>query len=202
MKRFLLAVASGILLAAPCVARAAMTPMASSTYGAGPHGYDWAIGTWSCRNAMPSPMGGPAKQMLTVTRANGVLMYHDIGTNFDQTWYNVYVPGTKSWTSPFVVSDGTYGTEFDLADRQKDRVDRDRLLTLGKEHAGARYRRDRQRQVCRLRRIPVRRQLENAIQRNVYQNLAAPYETALLNILNVHLVDRAVERERSPIVII
>ncbi len=111
MKRFLLAVASGILLAAPCVARAAMTPMASSTYGAGPHGYDWAIGTWSCRNAMPSPMGGPAKQMLTVTRANGVLMYHDIGTNFDQTWYNVYVPGTKSWTSPFVVSDGTYGTE-------------------------------------------------------------------------------------------
>lgn len=90
---------------APC-ATAAATP------GDGPHGYDWALGTWSCHNALPSPMGGPAKQTLTVTRtAAGPLVYHAVGIGFDNIWYNVYVPKTKSWTSPVIISDGTYGSE-------------------------------------------------------------------------------------------
>src|SRR5690349_11117835 len=89
MKQFLFAAASIVLLVAPSAAHAATTPMAASTYGVGPHGYDWALGTWSCHNAMPSSMGGPATQTLTVTRAAGAIMYHATGPNFDNTWYNV-----------------------------------------------------------------------------------------------------------------
>lgn len=90
---------------APC-ATAAATP------GDGPHGYDWAIGTWSCHNALPSAIGGPSKQTLTVARtAAGPIMYRAVAAGFDNTWYNVYVAKTKSWTSPFIVSDGSYGSE-------------------------------------------------------------------------------------------
>ncbi|MGC1381894.1 MAG: hypothetical protein WA814_12830 [Candidatus Baltobacteraceae bacterium] len=86
--------------------------MQSSTYGAGPHGYDWAIGTWTCTNTVPSAMGGPTNTTLTVVRTNnGALLYRSVGTNFDNTWYNVYLPKTKSWVSPFILADGSYGTE-------------------------------------------------------------------------------------------
>ncbi len=86
--------------------------MSASVPGTGPHGFDWAVGTWSCTNTMPSAMGGPSRQSMTVTRTNGgATMYHSVGTNFDSTWYNVYVAKTKTWWSPLIVSDGTYGTE-------------------------------------------------------------------------------------------
>ncbi|MEO6835668.1 MAG: hypothetical protein ABI231_07175 [Candidatus Tumulicola sp.] len=112
MKQLLWLVASVTLIVAPCATQAAMTPMAASTYGAGPHGYDWALGAWSCRNALPSPMGGPSKQTLNVTRANGgAIMYHATGEGFDNTWYTAYVPSSKSWVSPFIVANGTYGSE-------------------------------------------------------------------------------------------
>lgn len=90
----------------------AQTSISPSAVGVGPSGFDWAIGTWSCTNSMPSPMGGPATQTLTVSKTNGgALMYHAVGENFDNTWYNVYVPATKSWLSPFIVNDGTHGVE-------------------------------------------------------------------------------------------
>ncbi|MBV8373358.1 MAG: hypothetical protein JOY69_08875 [Candidatus Eremiobacteraeota bacterium] len=92
---------------------AGMQPVAAAgTFGAGPHGYDWEIGTWSCTNSMPSPMGGPSKQTLTVSRTNGgAIMYRATGSNFDNVWYNVYLPNTQSWVSPFVVANGTHGSE-------------------------------------------------------------------------------------------
>jgi hypothetical protein len=97
-------------LVVPCTAQA--QTMAASVYGAGPHGYDWAIGTWSCTNSVPSPMGGPSSTTLTVARTNGgAIYYRATGTNFDNSWYNVYVPKTKSWVSPFILADGSYGTE-------------------------------------------------------------------------------------------
>lgn len=110
MKRFLL---SAIALALSLVPAAVHSQaMSSSAIGAGPTGYDWAVGTWSCTNTMPSAMGGPSTQTLTVTKTNsGAVMYHATGANFDNTWYNVYMPATKSWTSPFILADGTYGTE-------------------------------------------------------------------------------------------
>jgi hypothetical protein len=98
------------VVAVPCAAQSQM--MSSSTPGAGPHGFDWAVGTWSCTNAMPSAMGGPSHQSLAVTRTNGgAIMYHVSAANFDNTWYNVYVAKTKTWWSPFIISDGSYGTE-------------------------------------------------------------------------------------------
>lgn len=101
---------AAFVVAAPCAAQSQM--MSASMPGMGPHGFDWAVGTWSCTNSMPSPMGGPSHQTLTVTRTNGgAIMYHATGTNFDNTWYNLYVAKTKTWWSPFIVSDGTYGSE-------------------------------------------------------------------------------------------
>jgi hypothetical protein len=107
LSQLLLAV---FLVAVPCAAQSQM--MSSSMPGAGPHGFDWEVGTWSCTNAMPSAMGGPSHQSLTVTRTpSGVIMFHATGANFDNTWYNLYAAKTKTWSSPFIVSDGSYGTE-------------------------------------------------------------------------------------------
>lgn len=98
------------LVLLPCAVRSQM--MSASMYGAGPHGYDWAIGTWSCTNSMPSPMGGPSNTTLKVTRTNGgAMFYRSTGQNFDNSWYNVYMPMTKTWVSPFIIADGSYGTE-------------------------------------------------------------------------------------------
>jgi hypothetical protein len=111
MKKLLSFVAPAVSCVVLCAALV-QPAFSNSMYGAGPHGFDWAIGTWSCTNDMPSPMGGPSKQTLTVTRASGgALMYHAVGESFDNTWYNIYVPSTKSWVSPFIVSNGAYGSE-------------------------------------------------------------------------------------------
>src|ERR1700677_3185876 len=107
LSQFLLA---AFVVAVPCTAQSQM--MSSSMPGAGPHVFDWAVGTWSCTNMMPSAMGGPSHQSMTVTRTNaGAIMYHSVGANFDSVFYNVYVAKTKTWWSPVIVSDGTYGTE-------------------------------------------------------------------------------------------
>ena len=110
MKSFLCLFVLATFFVDPCTARS--QAMSASMNGVGPHGFDWSIGTWSCTNSMPSPMGGPSSQMLKVTRtSSGALMYHATGANFDNTWYNVYLPKTKSWTSPFMLADGSYGSE-------------------------------------------------------------------------------------------
>lgn len=110
MKRFLLsAIAAASILVPSALGAQTISP---STVGVGPNGFDFAVGTWSCTNAMPSAMGGPNTQTLAVTKTgSGAIMYHATGTNFDNTWYNVYMPATKSWTSPFILADGSYGTE-------------------------------------------------------------------------------------------
>jgi hypothetical protein len=100
---------TALAAAVPCAAQSQTTP---AGFGVGPHGFDSFIGTWSCTNSLPSAMGGPNHQTLTVTRtATGALMYHSTGVHFDNTWYDVYVPKTKTWWSPFIVADGSYGTE-------------------------------------------------------------------------------------------
>lgn len=110
MKRFFLSIILTTFALAPCAVHS--QTMSASTNGVGPNGFDFAVGTWSCANSMPSPMGGPSSQTLTVTKTNsGAIMYHATGENFDNTWYNVYMPKTKSWVSPFILADGSYGTE-------------------------------------------------------------------------------------------
>ena len=110
MNRFLVSIMLTTFVLTPCAVGS--QTMSASTIGVGPNGFDFAVGTWSCTNSMPSPMGGPSTQTLTVTKtANGSIMYHATGANFDNTWYNVYVPASKSWVSPFIIADGSYGTE-------------------------------------------------------------------------------------------
>jgi hypothetical protein len=108
MKKYFSSIVLMTFAFVPC----AVHSQTASMIGVGPNGFDWAVGTWTCTNAMPSPMGGPSNQTLTITKTgSGAIMYHATGRNFDNTWYNVYLPNSKSWVSPFILADGTYGTE-------------------------------------------------------------------------------------------
>lgn len=111
MKKLLWAAIAMIAIVAPSVVRS--QTMSTGMYGAGPHGYDWMIGTWSCVNSMPAtPDGGPTHTTTTVTRTSaGSLLLRTTGTNFDVVSYDIYVPSKKMWLSPFALSDGTYGRE-------------------------------------------------------------------------------------------
>jgi hypothetical protein len=83
-----------------------------STVGAGPGGYDWQIGTWSCINPAPSAASGPAHQTETISKTSGgAILIHTTGTDFDFSDYDVYVPTKKMWVSPVSGADGTYGSE-------------------------------------------------------------------------------------------
>lgn len=110
MKRLLLGLTLLALNGIPYPAGSA--PMTAAMYGMGPHGFDWEVGTWSCANAMPSPMGGPSHTMLTIAKTNGgAIFYRSVGARFDNSWYDVYVASKKTWVSPFILADGSYGTE-------------------------------------------------------------------------------------------
>lgn len=81
--------------------------MPVSMYGVGPHGFDWAVGTWACTST-----SHVSSATLRVTRTGGgQLLYRSSGKSFDNAWYAVYMPKTKTWVAPFIVDDGSYGTE-------------------------------------------------------------------------------------------
>jgi hypothetical protein len=104
-------VAVALIAAVPCAARSAPA-MSPAMLGVGAHGYDSLIGTWSCKNSVPSPMGGPAVTTLVIGRAvNGALSVHVAGANFDAMGYVVYAPKAKTWSNPSTESHGGYGTE-------------------------------------------------------------------------------------------
>jgi hypothetical protein len=110
MNRLVALFALAALAIVPSVARS--SSMSPSMVGVGPHGYDWLIGTWACKNSMPSPMGGPAATTLTVSRAtNGSLAVHVNGTNFDAVGYVTYSPKTKTWWNPSALATGDTSTE-------------------------------------------------------------------------------------------
>jgi|GEM_PF-5874604 len=105
----------------PTAARAVSSP---ETAGVGAHGYDFMVGTWSCKNNMPSPMGGPAATTLSVTHGvGGSLAVHVSGTNFDVLGYVVYAPKTKTWES-VGVRDRRLQHRIDSANRQENRLER------------------------------------------------------------------------------
>jgi hypothetical protein len=108
--RFALAVMA-LTLTSP-VAAVAASPMSPGGTGVGPHGYDFLVGTWTCKNSIPSPMGGPAVTTVSIARSvNGALSFHATGSNFDASGYIVYAPKTKTWWNPASVAGGGYGTE-------------------------------------------------------------------------------------------
>ncbi len=108
MKRLFSLIALTALVILPSVARS----QTSATFGEGPNGYDYMIGTWSCVNGMTSSdMGLPATMNLTVSKSGGALLFRSTATNYDISGYDAYVAKTKMWLSPFSTSNGTYGSE-------------------------------------------------------------------------------------------
>lgn len=86
--------------------------MTSTGLGVGPHGYDSMIGTWSCTNSMPSAIAGPATTTLTLSRsAQGSLMVHSTGANYDAAGFVAYNAKTKTWWNPTALGDGGYENE-------------------------------------------------------------------------------------------
>lgn len=115
MKRFAVAVASFAVVFAPSLAGPALsaTPMSMSAVGAGPHGYDYMVGTWTCVNPMhPSELGALASTTLTATKVkDGNIMIRTASPNGDVTSYSTYIAKTKTWYGPFADSGGKFGTE-------------------------------------------------------------------------------------------
>jgi hypothetical protein len=111
MTRFLSLSVLALFALMPCRALP-QSSMMSTQIGVGPHGYDFAIGTWSCTNSMPSAMSGPATTTLTLARSpQGSLMFHSTGGNFDSVGYVAYNAKTKTWWNPGSVGDGSYSIE-------------------------------------------------------------------------------------------
>jgi hypothetical protein len=100
-----------LLALVPCMAQSA-SAMSVGNVGMGPHGYDFLIGSWSCKNKMPSTMGGPATTTAVIAHsANGTLSFHATAAGFDAMGYIVYAPKTKTWWNPSAASNGSYGAE-------------------------------------------------------------------------------------------
>ncbi len=115
MKRLVVALAACAVVLAPTLAGPALgdTPMSMSEVGAGSHGYDWMVGTWSCTNPMhPSELGALASTTITATKIkDGSIMIRTASPNGDVTSYNTYLAKAKTWYAPYADSGGKYGTE-------------------------------------------------------------------------------------------
>lgn len=115
MKRFIIALAAYATAIVPALFGPALAdaPMSVSAVGAGAHGYDWMVGTWSCANTMrPSELGALASTTLTATKVkDGGVIVRTASPNGDVTSYYAYLPKTKTWYTPFADSGGKYGSE-------------------------------------------------------------------------------------------
>jgi hypothetical protein len=111
MKRlvFVLAAAIAASLCTPSV-RASES---LSAVGAGPSGYDWLAGTWSCNNSMaPSTLGALQSSKMTASKLkDGSIVIHSASPNGDVSAYYAYARKSNSWYSPFADSGGYYGSE-------------------------------------------------------------------------------------------
>ena len=97
----------------PAVAVGASNAMSMSAVGAGPAGYDYLVGTWSCKNTMAaSKLGALPSSSLTATKLkDGSILIRTASPNGDVTAYNTYLPSSKTWFSPYADSGGYYGYE-------------------------------------------------------------------------------------------
>src|SRR5579871_1040703 len=115
VKHSIVALAACAAILAPSFAGPVSADMAMSmsSVGAGPHGYDYMVGTWNCTNTMhPSELGALASTTITATKLkDGNILIRTASPNGDVTSYNAYVAKTKTWYSPFADSGGKYGTE-------------------------------------------------------------------------------------------
>ena len=79
----------------------------------GPHAYDWMIGTWTCKNSIPTALAGPAVQTLTATRSGttGAIIWRYTGKAYDQYGFLSYVPKTGTWWFSWAYPGGSIGNE-------------------------------------------------------------------------------------------
>jgi hypothetical protein len=98
---------------AQAAADAQSSMMSAAMVGTGPHGYDWLIGTWTCKNTVPTALAGPAIQTFTVARSGstGALTFRIVGKDYDQLGFISYVPKTKTWWYSWAYPGGSYGGE-------------------------------------------------------------------------------------------
>lgn len=108
-----LTASSAMLASGPRAMALAGTPMSMATVGAGSHGYDYMVGTWSCTNPMQSSeLGALPSTTITATKLkDGNILLRTASPNGDVTAYNAYVAKAKTWYAPFADSGGKYGTE-------------------------------------------------------------------------------------------
>lgn len=120
MTKYFFFVALALMLAAPGAVRAQSVTMASGV-SAGPHAYDWMLGTWICKNTIPTPLSGPAIQKLTATRSTmpGVIVWRYTATNFDQYGFISYNAKTKTWWSSWAYPSGATGNESTVQSGRK-----------------------------------------------------------------------------------
>ena len=112
MKRLLSLGAFALLLLSPSMALA-QSSMATMQYGVGPHGFDYFIGTWTCKNSMASDLSGPSTSTLTISPspAGSSLYFRVKGQKFDSAGYVSYSAKTKTWLNPAAFADGSYSFE-------------------------------------------------------------------------------------------
>ncbi|HZZ65599.1 MAG TPA: hypothetical protein VFE17_08885 [Candidatus Baltobacteraceae bacterium] len=100
-----------VLVLGPVLAGAQSSMMNGSRTGS--HGFDWMIGSWTCKNSIPSALGGPAVQMLTASRSSttGAIVFRYSGTSYDQYGFYSYVGKTNTWWSSWAYPGGSIGNE-------------------------------------------------------------------------------------------
>lgn len=103
---------SFIVLTVLAVAPSAAQSQPATKVAAGPHGYDWLIGTWNCTNNTPSALSGPPTSSYTASRSiGGSIVIHSSGKSFDSTGYLTYDPKSKTWWAPAAFADGSSEVE-------------------------------------------------------------------------------------------
>jgi hypothetical protein len=100
------------MLGAPSAICAQSAMMASGTV-TGAHAYDWMLGTWICKNTIPTALSGPAIQKLTATRSAmpGTIVWRYTAANYDQYGFISYNAKTKMWWSSWAYPSGATGNE-------------------------------------------------------------------------------------------
>ena len=110
MSRYLGALALAALALAPSVVSSKQMPL--SMIGVGPRGYDFMIGSWTCRNTVPTHLSGPPTARFTISRSvKGAYYVHGWAMNYDTSSYFLYSSKTRMWFGPTAYADGSYNYE-------------------------------------------------------------------------------------------
>jgi hypothetical protein len=91
----------------PGFVQAQSTSMTISRIGAGPHGFDWFAGAWTCTSTTASATGVPSTISFTAgASASGGVAIHSTAKAYEFYSYLSYAPKTKTWWSPSAYGNG------------------------------------------------------------------------------------------------